>query len=245
MVLLTFRAEMCKTSVGTCSRVLTDDCSVCDAIQGALDQLKAHDFELQRMIVFDDKNETPPGSEMELNNLGNVTASELAGVGKFVVLIAKSPEEQGASEPQKNAFATLMSEVTITMRPTKSELKRYDWNIYNAIIDQLELQDLGFPKDLVKDQGAGKKLLLNLKDLLNLVLPFDDRGVFSVSRASTSPTNHQPMSPTTNSCIRGARVFRLAPATFRSVSPRRSSTSRQRPSITEQRRLRNGWIPID
>jgi hypothetical protein len=51
---------------------------------------------------------------------------------------------------------------------------------FNALIDRLKADKLGFSSDLIKEGGAGKALLLALKALLNYVLPFDDRGVFKV-----------------------------------------------------------------
>ena len=143
----------------------------------SMDAVQGQAFELASVFVFADRKESPPGTELTISSLGAITVADIVDVGKFIVLIGK--ERQAAPRPQRDAFAVLGA--TIFVRPAKQAQKRYDWDIYNALIDLLDTAGLGFRKDEV--DTLGKPLLLALKQLLQYALPFHDRGVFKVRHA--------------------------------------------------------------
>ena len=106
----------------------------------------------------------------------------MSAIGKFIELRSKGRQEQAAPPAQRSAFEVLGKGIKEVHLPDKIDSTRYDWRIFNALIDLLKADKLGFSSDLVKEGGAGKGLLLALKGLLNYVLPFDDKGVFKVPR---------------------------------------------------------------
>ena len=60
--------------------------------------------------------------------------------------------------------------------PSRWTSGRFDFDIFNALLQ--ELCDLGLGwQDVADAEGAGKQLLIALKDALQYALPFDIRGV--------------------------------------------------------------------
>ena len=90
----------------------------------------------------------------------------------------KKAEEQRPPQREKNLFEELTKGGAVFILPVKENLDRYDWRIYNAVVDQLEHAGLGFDKGVIK--STGKPFLLALKVLLQYILPFDGHGVFKV-----------------------------------------------------------------
>ena len=77
--------------------------------------------------------------------------------------------------PTKNAYKELMAAAPLVV-PTRCTPGRFDFDIYNALLQ--ELIDLGLGWEDVSDaEGSGKQLLLALKKALQYALPFDIRGV--------------------------------------------------------------------
>ena len=168
--------------------------SLADAINSATEshhaslQSQGGEVKLAKVLVFKDRQETPPGTDVEVSGLAEINAGEIAtDVGRWIVLQYQLPEpEPGPPREQADAFSVLSKATSKRVLPIKQVncklddgvTDRYDWAIYNAVIDQLQKNELGFPAELIHDQQPGKQLLLNLQGLLTFVLPFDERGVF-------------------------------------------------------------------
>ena len=181
MVLLCLRASKDGTVLCTVAKPVQASTVIKEPIDAFVRELNT-DFELEAIHIHADASYGSPFTELGLDTLGEISASELSGIGKFIDLRSKGREEQAAPAAQRNAFDVLSKGSKEVHLPAKSEMSRYDWLIFNALIDHLKADKLGFSSDLVKEGGAGKGLLLALKALLNYVLPFDDEGVFKVPR---------------------------------------------------------------
>ena len=182
MVLLSFRASKDGKVLRIMAKPVQDSTVIKEPIDAFVQELNRDDFELDAIRIHPDASYGAPFTELGLDTLGDISANDLSAIGKFIDLRSKGRQEQAAPPAQRSAFDVLGKGSKAVHLPAKSEMSRYDWRIYNALIDYLEANKLGFSSDLVKEGGAGKGLLLALKGLLNYVLPFDDKGVFKVPR---------------------------------------------------------------
>ena len=180
MVFLSFRASVDGKVLRTSAKVVQDSTAIKEPIDAFVRELNHDGFELHAVHVYGDASWGQPFTDLDRKTLGDVSASDVSSIGKFIDLRSKGREEQTAPTSQRNAFDVLGKAGKELHLPAKSDLARYDWLIFNALIDRLKADKLGFSSDLIKEGGAGKALLLALKALLNYVLPFDDRGVFKV-----------------------------------------------------------------
>ena len=182
MVLLSLRASKDGKVLRTTAKPVQDSTVIKEPIDAFVQELNSADFKLDAIHIHADASYGGPFTELALETLGDITASDLSAIGKFIELRSEGRQEQAAPSAQRNAFEVLGKGSKAVHLPAKSEMSRYDWLIYNALIDYLKANKLGFSSDLVKEGGAGKGLLLALKGLLNYVLPFDDKSVFKVPR---------------------------------------------------------------
>ena len=56
-------------------------------------------------------------------------------------------------------FEELKKGGAVFILPVKEPLDRYDWHIYNAVVDQLEHAGLGFDKGVMGRQACRRALL--------------------------------------------------------------------------------------
>ena len=160
-------------------KLVEDHVSIGEIIQTVVRTVhNAHgaSFVLEKVIVFPD-NKMTEGTELEVEELDKITGAAAAGVGLFVVLHGK--KEQAAEQPQQRESAFTELHSVEYFRPKPYESDRYDLQIYDALINQLDVAGVGFPKDIVNT--VGKDLLWAIKSLLQYILPFHDAGnVFQV-----------------------------------------------------------------
>ena len=182
MVLLSLRASKDGKVLRTTAKPVQDSTVIKEPIDAFVQELNSADFKLDAIHIHADASYGGPFTELALDTLGDITASDLSAIGKFIELRSKGRQEQAAPPAQRSAFEVLGKGIKEMHLPDKIDSTRYDWLIFNALIDLLKADKLGFSSDLVKEGGAGKGLLLALKGLLNYVLPFDDKGVFKVPR---------------------------------------------------------------
>ena len=216
MVLVTLRASVDGQVLQQVARVVVGEVAIKEPIDLFLSDLDKV-FKLRSVHVHSDATWGKPFTDLDLETLDAISAGELAEIGKFLDLVGEARAEPSAATTQKSAFDELKTKLVL---PLRSTVDRFDWLIYNALLDRLAADGLGFPPDLIKEGGCGKRLLLALKAQLNYVLPYDSRGVFSVRATPFPPAS--PALPYMCVALQAHhRVLcrgRRAPATFRSDS---------------------------
>ena len=70
---------------------LADGANLRETIKGILGRLVGHEFVLDKLIIFADRSETPPGTtvDVEPGTLEQLTISEVTDIGKFMQLHEK------------------------------------------------------------------------------------------------------------------------------------------------------------
>ena len=92
--------------------------------------------EIEKVHVYGSALELPPPTELDVTLLNQITAGDVAAIGKFIVLHEK--EERARACLQRDAFdvlATAMHPATLVL-PTRRTADLYDGHIYNSLIGQ-------------------------------------------------------------------------------------------------------------
>ena len=170
MPLLTLHVAVGPSTKSKSSVLVLGDDFVDDSIHAAVAKHDA--ITLASVKIFATADEKPPGSTLNLEHLGAITASEVAPIGLFLVLTCTDDVAQ-APQPQVNVFQSMMRQETEL--PPLAVGQAYNFQLFNALVKACAGEKLGFPAQEVAT--SGKNMLTALKSALQYVLKFDDAGV--------------------------------------------------------------------
>ena len=202
------------------------------------------DVELVEMVACSSlaKLDVRDGIEVDLPNVKAMRAQDLSAFGHFLWLRCKRPQEPPPqAAPLPSALQMMMRHASTAAAMDRQQLHlptlcadtRYDFKIFNALVNRLKEQNLGFT---FSDVGSAKSLLTAVADTLQYCLPFDDarsdakprgilhaRGVQLPSRLTTSglglqPRDHGHKSKPTDARLSREKLQTLSVSMFRKLN---------------------------
>ena len=123
------------------------------------------------------------GIDIDLDNWARLRVPDLEGLGKYVLLKCRAAEPAPAPAPalggafghmmqrQKAVQATETAAAAEVHLPSKKNDTRYDFVVYDALLQRLIDGDLGVPEAKVNSLHM---VLVAIADALCYLLPFDD-----------------------------------------------------------------------
>ena len=141
MVLVTLRASVDGQVLQQVARVVVGEVAIKEPIDLFLSDFDKV-FKLRSVHVHSDATWGKPFTDLDLETLDAISAGELAEIGKFLDLVGEARAEPSAATTQNSAFDELKTKLVL---PLRSTVDRFDWLIYNALLDRLAADGLGFP----------------------------------------------------------------------------------------------------
>ena len=131
MVLVTLRASVDGQVLQQVARVVVGEVAIKEPIDLFLSDFDKV-FKLRSVHVHSDATWGKPFTDLDLETLDAISAGELAEIGKFLDLVGEARAEPSAATTQKSAFDELKTKLVL---PLRSTVDRFDWLIYNALLD--------------------------------------------------------------------------------------------------------------
>lgn len=170
-----------KSTVGSPARPWAGDKSVQDVITAAL--VPFPDLKLRALEAYPSpEHDFKRRSELVIDLLSEYILSDMTAIGTHFIAYCDSTTTttgragvQGDGEVGllPSAFEQLRDQRVLQL-PTKAMGDRFDFKIYNALIDHLKSLALGWQDGDV--EGSGKQLLVSLRMALQYLLPFEISG---------------------------------------------------------------------
>ena len=149
------------------------------------------DLRLQRVDIYKTDAETDR-TTLDLEDLLDLELNQVQPFGLFFVAACgynnansttpstgpggrSTTPAAGEPTPLASAFEKIMAAAPLVL-PTRSPAGRFDFDIFNALLEELSDLGLGW-QDAADAEGSGKLLLTAMKKALQYILPFDIRGV--------------------------------------------------------------------